>query len=207
MSSSGCGSAVTGRRVFVAVSLAAVLAVAAVAQAQTSNPAKPGQAQQVQDRQPGQDVSAQKPAVDPRFVGSGNRGMILVFIKPDKTADFEAVMTKIKEAIAMPDKADDPNATADAAKAAAELKTRRAQWRKQAEGWSVLKVAEPMGGNVTYIWNLDPAVDGASYNPTDILYDILPREEADVFYGKLAGALANLTKWTITKLVDMKAGG
>jgi hypothetical protein len=149
-------------------------------------------------------TAAQAPAVDPRFVGAGERTMIIVLVKPDKTADFEAVMAKLKEAIAKPDKADDPNATPDAAKAAAELKTKHAQWRKMAEGWTVLKVAEAMAGNATYIWNLNPAVDGADYEPTKIMYDLLERADADVQYTKLAGCLGGVQKWTVTKLMDIK---
>jgi hypothetical protein len=151
-----------------------------------------------------QTPAGQAPAIDPRFVGAGDRTMILVLVKPDKAADFEAVMAKIKEGIAKPDKADDPNATPEAAKAAAEGKVKRAQWRKMAEGWSVLKVAEPMGGNATYIWNLNPAIDGADYDPTKIIYETFDRAEADALYGKLGGALAGVQKWTVTKLMDIK---
>jgi hypothetical protein len=205
MSSSVLGSAGISRQVVIASAMGMLLAVSSIAQAQTTSVVKPDVL--VQDRQPGQ-AAAQQPDPKDTFVANGTQGMILVFVKPDKAADFEAVMAKIKDAMAMPDKADDPNATPDAAKAAADLKAKRAQWRKQAAGWSVLKVAEPnSNGTLTYIWNLDPAVAGTKYDPTDILYSSLDRAEADVLFGKLSGALAGANKWTITKLVDMKSGG
>ena len=183
MSSSGLGSALFGRRVVAVSALGMLLAIGSVGHAQT--PAAPA-------------------APDQRFIGSGERGMIIIFVKPDKTADFEAVMAKLKEAIATPDKPDDPAATPEAAKAAAELKARKAKWRKQAEGWSVLKVAEPMGANATYVWSLNPAVDGGDYNPTPILYDNFPYDDAQALFGKLGGTLAGIQKWTVTKLLDMK---
>src|SRR3954469_9253971 len=56
-------------------------------------------------QQPAQQAPAQQAQAAPTtrlFANDG--GMILNFIKPDKTADFEAVITKLKEALAKSEK-------------------------------------------------------------------------------------------------------
>src|SRR4051794_18485042 len=58
-------------------------------------------------------------------------GMVLNFIKPDKTADFEAVMGKLKEAL---QKSDKP------------------ERKQQAAGWKVFKSPDPAGMNVLYVF-------------------------------------------------------
>ncbi len=64
-------------------------------------------------------------------------------IKPDKTADFEAVLARVKEALG---KSSDPKRKA------------------QALSWRVLKGLETgPGGNVVYVWLLDPAVKDEDY--------------------------------------------
>ena len=68
---------------------------------------------------------------------ASDAGMVLNFIKPDKTADFEAVMAKLKEAL---QKSDKP------------------ERKQQAASWKVFKSPEPAaGGNVLYVFVIDPA--------------------------------------------------
>src|SRR5499425_485090 len=70
-------------------------------------------------------------------------GLVLNFIKADKTADFEAVMAKLKEAL---NKSDKPERKA------------------QAAGWKIFKSPEPAaGGNVLYVFVIDPSVKDADY--------------------------------------------
>jgi hypothetical protein len=95
-------------------------------------------------------------------------GMVLNFIKPDKTADFEAVMAKLKEALMKSDKPD-----------------RKAQ----AAGWKVFKSADPAGANVLYVFIIDPAVKGADYQVSNIIAEAFPAE-ANEMLKKYAEAYA-----------------
>ena len=59
-----------------------------------------------------------QPAAPNPFVFSGDGGVILNFVKADKTADFEMVMGKLKEALA---------------------KSEKPERKAQAAGWKVLQ--------------------------------------------------------------------
>src|SRR5918993_5280515 len=62
-------------------------------------------------------------------------GMVLNFIKPDKVADFEEVLVKLKEAL---QKSDKP------------------ERKEQAAGWKVFKSTQMAQGNAVYIMRIDP---------------------------------------------------
>ena len=105
---------------------------------------------------------AQQAAAAPakRVFGS-DAGMVLNFIKADKTADFEAVMAKLKEAL---NKSDKPERKA------------------QAAGWKVFKSPEPAaGGNVLYVFVIDPSVKDADYTVSTILAEAFPQEVQAIF--------------------------
>ena len=88
-------------------------------------------------------------------------GMVLNFIKADKAADFEAVMTKLKEALAKSDKP---------------------ERKKQAASWKVFKGVEPAaGGNVLYVFFIDPAIKDVDYTVSTILNEAFPTEVNDLF--------------------------
>ena len=76
-------------------------------------------------------------------VFASDAGMVLNFIKADKTADFEAVMGKLKEAL---------------------QKSEKPERKQQATSWKVFKSAEAaQGGNALYFFVIDPAVKGADW--------------------------------------------
>ncbi len=80
--------------------------------------------------------------------------MVLNFIKPDKTADFEAVIAKLKEAL---------------------QKSEKPERKQQAASWKVFKSPDPAaGGNVLYVFVIDPAVKGADYTVSTILAEAFP---------------------------------
>src|SRR5436309_13989082 len=80
----------------------------------------------------------------PPRVFASDAGMVLNFVKADKAADFEAVVHKLKEAL---QKSDKP------------------QRKEQAATWKVFKSPDPAaGGNVLYVFVIDPSVKGADYN-------------------------------------------
>jgi hypothetical protein len=105
---------------------------------------------------------AQQAAAPPskRVFGS-DAGLVLNFIKADKTADFEAVMAKLKEAL---NKSDKPERKA------------------QAASWKVFKSPEPAaGGNVLYVFVIDPSVKDADYTVSTILAEAFPAEVNTIF--------------------------
>jgi hypothetical protein len=86
--------------------------------------------------------------------------LITVLIKPDKTADFEMVLNKVKESLAKSEKPDR---------------------KQQAAGWLVFKSAEPVQGNVVYIMRIDPIVKGAEYDLMRIIAEVFPTEAQEIF--------------------------
>lgn len=86
-------------------------------------------------------------------------GMVLNFIKPDKTADFEAVMAKVKEAL---------------------QKSEKPERKQQAQGWKVFKSADPAGANILYVFVIDPSVKGADYQVSNIIAEAFPAEANDL---------------------------
>jgi hypothetical protein len=54
---------------------------------------------QAQAPAPAQAPAQQAQAVSNQRLFPNDGGMVLIFIKPDKTSDFEAVMVKLKEAL------------------------------------------------------------------------------------------------------------
>ncbi len=121
---------------------------------------------QAQDQQPAQQAQ-QAPA---KRVFASNAGMVLNFIKPDKTADFEAVMVKLKEAL---NKSDKP------------------ERKQQAATWKVFKSPDPAGGgNVLYVFVIDPAVKDADYTVSNILAEAFPPAELNTIYKQYADSYA-----------------
>jgi hypothetical protein len=133
---------------------ALLLATSALAAAQTPPaegqppPAQPAPAPQAQAAPPGR-------------MFTSDAGMIFNIIKPDKTADFEMVMGKLKEAL---QKSEDPVR------------------KQQAAAWKVFKSLEPgPNGNVLYIFWSDPAVKGADYTVSKILAEAFPTEVQELY--------------------------
>jgi hypothetical protein len=84
-------------------------------------------------------------------------GLVLNFIKADKTADFEAVVAKLKDAL---------------------QKSPNAQRKQQAASWKVYKSPDPgPGGSVLYVYFVDPVVKGADYTVGTILAEAFSAEE------------------------------
>src|SRR5499427_8055855 len=106
-------------------------------------------------------VYGQQPAAQAQQVSNARKfaddgGMVLNFIKPDKTADFEAVIAKLKEALAKSDKP---------------------ERKEQAKSWQVFKSPDPaQGGNVLYVFLINPLVKGADYTVSNILAEAFPTE-------------------------------
>jgi hypothetical protein len=112
---------------------------------------------------------AQQAAAAPaKRVFASDAGMVLNFIKPDKTADFEAVMAKLKEAL-----------------------QKSPERKQQAASWKVFKSPEPAaGGNVLYVFIIDPSVKGADYTVSTVLAEAFPTE-VQTLYKQYADSYAS----------------
>jgi hypothetical protein len=107
-------------------------------------------------QQPAQPM-AQAAVAPPTRVFGASTGVVLNFIKPDKTADFEAVVAKLKDALQ-----NSPNAAR----------------KEQAASWRVYKSSEAgPGGAVLYVYIVDPVVKGADYSVATILGEGFPGDE------------------------------
>ena len=106
------------------------------------------------------------PAANQRlFPGDG--GITLIYVKPDKTADFESAMARVKEAL---------------------MKSEKPERKAQAAGLKLFKaVASPQGQ--IYVLLANPSVKGADYSVAAILTDGLPTE-ARAIYDVYAASLS-----------------
>ena len=143
---------------------------AATAFAQAAPPAQP----------PAAPAAAAQAAPTARTFASDG-GMVLNFIKPDKTADFEAVIAKLKEALA---------------------KSAKPERKQQATSWKVFKSPDPAaGGNVLYVFVIDPSVKGADYTVSNILAEAFPTE-VQALYKQYAEAYASGQNFVNLSLVS-----
>lgn len=115
----------------------------------------------------------------------GDAVIWLVTVKPDKTADFEAVITALKDAL---NKSETPEA------------------KQQAAGWKVVKGLKPQpDGSIVYAHIINPVVKGADYGVMANIYNVVkdPAEQK-VLYDKYSGAFgANLMQVPFTMVNDL----
>ena len=92
---------------------------------------------------------------------AADAGLIFFPVKPERVADFEKIMTKLKEALAI---AEDPVR------------------KEQAASWKVFKAVEPgPNGTALYVFLIDPAVKGSDYAFWKTLYDTFPLEVQELY--------------------------
>jgi hypothetical protein len=117
-----------------------------------------------------QSASAQQPAAPaappPRqFNGAG--GLILIYVQPDKTAQFEGAMQKVKEGL---------------------LKSEKPERKEQAASWKLFKAGAGAAGQV-YVMTMVPSVKNVDYAIGAILTDTQP-QEARAIFDAYAGSLS-----------------
>ena len=124
---------------------------------------------------------AQQPAAPAQnpFVFPADGGVIFNFVKADKTADFEMVIGKLKEALA---------------------KSEKPERKQQAASWKIYKAAEGgPGGSAIYVSTMEPVVKGAEYSVATILSEAFPQEVQALYktysecFGQPAQNILNLT--------------
>ena len=96
-----------------------------------------------------QNALAAQQAAPQKFTMEGDLALWSVSIRPDKTADYEQILSKVKEAL---------------------TKSQAPEAKQQLAGWRVLKAAKPLpDGNIIYTHVIQP-VAGADYNILQVLY-------------------------------------
>lgn len=128
-----------------------------------------------------QQGAAQEPD-KPVLTLTGDAAIISILIKPDKVADFESVLAKLKEALSKSDKP---------------------ERRQQAAGWHVYKSAQPMQGNAVYIMRIEPVVKGAEYDISRLIAEVFPVEVQEIF-AKYRDAFAGRAIADVTPFMSMQ---
>lgn len=104
----------------------------------------------------------------------GDTALWSVAIKPDKTADFEQIMSRVRDAL---------------------MKSDKPERKEQAAGWKVVKGATPLkDGSIVYTHVIHPVVRGADYTILAILYEANPdpMEQRNLFEQYRGAFNANL---------------
>jgi len=121
------------------------------------------------------------PANNP-YVFASDGALLLNFIKPDKAADFDMILGKLKEALE---------------------KSEKPERKEQAKSWKIFKAMEPgAGGSVIYVSMIYPAVKGADYTVSTLLAEGFPQEANDLYkkyaeaFGSPSGNLLHLTMFS-----------
>ena len=126
-----------------------------------------------------QEAAAPKPPV---LTLDGDAAIVTILIKPDKTADFEAVLTKLKESLA---------------------KSSNAERQKQAAGWTVYKSSQMAQNSAVYMFVISPVVKGQEYDLTQLIAEVFPVEVQEVF-AKYKDAFAGRAITPMTQLMKMQ---
>jgi hypothetical protein len=136
-------------------------------------------AQEPQQTQPAPEAQTQPAAPDPMKFDGGT-AIILNEIKPGKEADFEAVWSEIKAAMAA---------------------SAKPEFQQQATSLKMYKLGTPLpaGSNAIYVFALDPIAPGLTYDPVKILFEsgVFERPKADELYARLKDAYARITPWPL----------
>jgi len=114
--------------------------------------------------------SAQATPAKSPYTFSHDAAITLNFIKADKTADFEMIVGKLKEAL---------------------QKSPKPERAQQAASWKVFKADEPgPSGSLLYVFVIDPVVADTDYTVSTILAEAFPKD-VQALYKALADAYAS----------------
>lgn len=125
-----------------------------------------------------------QPATDPAAAQFASPvGLLLVAIKPDKAADYEAVIVALQGAL---------QRSSDPAR------------RQMAQGWRVYKAAETDAKqNLLYVHALVPTVPSADYRPALLLDELLQGAPADLLAKYRDAFAAPPTKLSLTEFAHL----
>lgn len=145
-----------------------MLALAGVVATQAHAPA---QVQQVQPVRP-------TPVVPQEYVFPSGAGALFLHVRPEKTQDFEAILTRLGEAL---DAATDPIR------------------KQQAASWRVFKSVEAARDVVIYMFFFDPAIFGADYDPVKVLSEASPAD-VQALYERLRADVVRVERLGLSRL-------
>ena len=112
------------------------------------------------------------------YTFSSPAGVLFFHVRPDRVADFEAVVSRIGSVLEQ---------TQDPAR------------KQQAASWRVFKSAEQTADAVVYLFFFDPAVQGADYDPVRLIGEAAPTD-AQQMYERLKAATIKVERMALQKL-------
>jgi hypothetical protein len=116
------------------------------------------------------------------LVLNGDAALWTVAIKPDKTADFEKVLARVRDAL---------------------QQSTQPERKQQAAGWRVLKVDKPLpDGTIAYIHIITP-VANADYTLLKMIYEEFPSESQQMYETYRAAFAKNLALASGSLVMDM----
>jgi hypothetical protein len=118
------------------------------------------------------------PAAAPVMALDGDAAVITILIKPDKTADFESVLAKYKEAL---EKSDKPAR------------------KTQLAGMKFYKSPTAVQGNTVYVLVVDSVVKGEEYDITRVITEVFP-VEVQALYQKYKDSFAGRAITVLNKV-------
>jgi hypothetical protein len=118
------------------------------------------------------------PVAQPDYRFPSGAGLLFFYVKPDKTADFEAVVARLSEVL---DKTEDPVR------------------KPQAANWHILRSVEATPDAAIYVFMFVPAVAGADYDPIKVLGEALPTE-AQALYERLRDSVIRVERMGLGKI-------
>jgi len=95
------------------------------------------------------------PAVSPEYTFPSGSGALFFYVRPEKAADFEAIVTRLGQVL---------DASADPVR------------RQQSAGWRIYKSTETTREATVYVFFFDQAVSGSDYDPIKVLGESAPTE-------------------------------
>jgi hypothetical protein len=107
--------------------------------------------------------------------------LVTLLIEPDKTADFELVLSKLKEALA---------------------NSPKPERKAQAAGRRVFRGNQSAQGNAVYIMQIEPVVKGQEYDITRLIAEVFP-VEVQALFPKYRDAFAGRSITELTPLLGM----
>jgi hypothetical protein len=105
-------------------------------------------------------AQAQEAPAKPVLPLEGDAVVITMLIKPDKTADFESVLARYKEALE---------------------KSEKPARKQQLAGLKVFKSTQQAQGNAVYILYVDPVVKDEEYDISRVIAEVFPTEVQEIF--------------------------
>lgn len=122
-------------------------------------------------------------AAHQKLTFEGDTALWTMAIKPDKTADFEQIMARLRAAL---------TTSTDPVR------------RQQAAGWKVMRMTQPLAdGTIAYVHIVQPVVKDADYGIMQTLYEAFP-EERQTLYQQYRSAFAkNVSLATGSIAIDL----